>query len=72
MLDLGIYTVDILLCKVLFLLFLRNFDIKVGLGKDFLGLYIAKKLMQKMGGEIFASCENGEMRITTVLHRSGN
>ncbi len=37
-----------------------------------LGLYIAKKLMQKMGGEIFASCEDGEMLITTVLHRSGN
>ncbi|MBO4505600.1 MAG: HAMP domain-containing histidine kinase [Lachnospiraceae bacterium] len=37
-----------------------------------LGLYIAKKLMQKMGGEIFSSVGNGEMRITTVLHRSGN
>ena len=37
-----------------------------------LGLYISKKLMQKMGGEIFSSIADGEMRITTVLHRSGN
>ncbi|MBO4679322.1 MAG: HAMP domain-containing histidine kinase [Lachnospiraceae bacterium] len=34
-----------------------------------LGLYIAKKLMHKMGGEIFSETEEGEMRITLVLHK---
>ena len=34
-----------------------------------LGLYIAKKLMHKMGGEIFSEIEAGEMRITVVLRK---
>ena len=36
-----------------------------------LGLYIARKLMLKMGGEIFSEIEGGEMRVTTVLHKTG-
>ena len=34
-----------------------------------LGLYIARKLIQKMGGEIFSEIADGEMRITLVLHK---
>ena len=34
-----------------------------------LGLYIAKKLMHKMGGEIFSEIEAGKMRITVVLRK---
>ena len=34
-----------------------------------LGLYICRKLMQKMGGEIFSESGNGEMSITMVLHK---
>jgi signal transduction histidine kinase len=36
-----------------------------------LGLYISKKLMQKMGGEIFSESDGGEMRVTMVLHKVG-
>ena len=35
-----------------------------------LGLYICKKLIHKMGGEIFAETEAGEMKVTAVLHKS--
>ncbi len=35
-----------------------------------LGLYIAKKLMHRMGGEIFSETGNGEMSITLVLHKT--
>ena len=34
-----------------------------------LGLYISKKLMEKMGGEIFSSIDGGDISITLVLHR---
>jgi signal transduction histidine kinase len=34
-----------------------------------LGLYISRKLIQKMGGEIFSEITSGEMRITLVLHK---
>ncbi len=34
-----------------------------------LGLYICRKLIHKMGGEIFAEIEGGEMRVTVLLHR---
>ena len=36
-----------------------------------LGLYISRKLIQKMGGEIFSEITGGEMRITLVLHKLG-
>ena len=36
-----------------------------------LGLYISRSLVQKMGGEIFSSSQNGEMNITLVLHKTG-
>ena len=32
-----------------------------------LGLYICRKLMNKMGGEVFAECREGEMRVTVVM-----
>jgi len=32
-----------------------------------LGLYICRQLMNKMGGEIFADCRNGEMKVTVVV-----
>ena len=35
-----------------------------------LGLYISKKLMEKMGGEIFADINGAEMGITMVIHRT--
>ena len=34
-----------------------------------LGLYISKKLIKKMGGEIFSVTNGGEMSITLVLHK---
>ena len=36
-----------------------------------LGLYISRKLMQKMEGEIFSETSGGEMRITLVIHKLG-
>lgn len=36
-------------------------------GGSGLGLYICRQLMQKMGGEIFAVSENGEMKVTVVF-----
>ena len=36
-----------------------------------LGLYISKKLMEKMGGEIFLTTSENEMSITLVLHKVG-
>ena len=35
-----------------------------------LGLYISKKLMEKMGGEIFSSIDGKAISITLVLHRT--
>ena len=35
-----------------------------------LGLYISKKLMEKMGGEIFSSIDGTDISITLVLHRT--
>ena len=35
-----------------------------------LGLYISKKLMEKMGGEIFSDIEGEEISITMVIHRT--
>lgn len=35
-----------------------------------LGLYISKKLMEKMGGEIFASQNGDDISITLVIHRT--
>jgi signal transduction histidine kinase len=36
-----------------------------------LGLYIARTLMNRMGGEIFAERKDGEMHVTTVLKKTG-
>ena len=35
-----------------------------------LGLFICKKLIHRMGGEIFAEVEEHTMKVTTVMHRS--
>ncbi len=35
-----------------------------------LGLYICRQLMNKMGGEVFAECQEGEMRVTVVIPRA--
>ena len=32
-----------------------------------LGLYICRQLMNKMGGEVFAECQEGEMKVTVVI-----
>ena len=44
-----------------------NVGSKAGSG---LGLYIAKKLMEKMGGEIFSSIDGQVIGITLVIHRT--
>ncbi len=44
-----------------------NVGAKAGSG---LGLYICKKLMQMMGGEVFALTENGYMSVTVVINNS--
>ena len=36
-----------------------------------LGLYICSRLMQEMGGDIFAETENGDMKMTVVCKKSG-
>ena len=36
-----------------------------------LGLYICARLMQEMGGDIFAEAKDGDMRITAVVRKSG-
>ncbi len=36
-----------------------------------LGLYICSRLMQEMGGDIFAETDNGEMKITVVCKKCG-
>ncbi|MBP5744104.1 MAG: ATP-binding protein, partial [Oscillospiraceae bacterium] len=36
-----------------------------------LGLYICSRLMQKMGGDIFAETEDGEMKMTVVCRKCG-
>lgn len=38
-------------------------------GGSGLGLYICRQLMNKMGGEIFAHCEDGNMKVTAVFVR---
>ncbi len=35
-----------------------------------LGLYICRQLMNKMGGEVFAECQEGEMKVTVVILRA--
>lgn len=35
-----------------------------------LGLYICRQLMNKMGGEVFAECQEGEMKVTGVILRA--
>lgn len=35
-----------------------------------LGLYICRQLMNKMGGEVFAECQEGEMRIIVVVQQA--
>lgn len=35
-----------------------------------LGLYICRQLMYKMNGEIFAKCEEGEMKVTVLFERA--
>ncbi len=35
-----------------------------------LGLYICRQLMNKMNGEIFARCKNGEMCVTAVFEKA--
>ena len=45
-----------------------NTDYKQGSG---LGLYICSRLMQEMGGDIFAETENGEMKMTVVCKKCG-
>lgn len=44
-----------------------NVGDKAGSG---LGLYICRTLMRKMGGEIFASCRDGDMLVTAVFSRA--
>ncbi len=39
-------------------------------GGSGLGLYICRQLMQKMGGEIFAKCTAGEMKVTILFSRA--
>lgn len=34
-----------------------------------LGLYIARQLMNKMGGEVFATCKDGVMKVTSVFRK---
>ena len=45
-----------------------NTDNKQGSG---LGLYICSRLMQEMGGDIFAETEHGEMKMTVVCKKCG-
>lgn len=35
-----------------------------------LGLYICRQLMNKMGGEVFAECQEGQMKVTVVILRA--
>lgn len=39
-------------------------------GGSGLGLYICRQLMNKMGGEVFAQCEDGQMKVTAVFSRA--
>ncbi len=49
--------------------FWRGSNVKSNRGSG-LGLYIAKQLMQKMGGEIYAEIEENEMCVTAVFVRA--